>query len=97
LRRELDVRALPDKLPEVIEIDVTALNIHDSIHLEDVVLPEGVEVRATENFAIVAMMPPVVEVEPVEEEALVAGVEGEPVAEGEDAPPSDAEAEKEGD
>ena len=97
LRRELDVRALPDKLPEVIEIDVTALNVHDSIHLEDVAIPEGVEVRTTENFAIVTVLPPVVEVEPVEEEALVAGVEGAPAAEGEDAPPPDEAAEKEGD
>jgi large subunit ribosomal protein L25 len=78
LRRELEVRALPDKLPSLIEVDVTNLNIHDSIHIDEVALPEGVEAVATENFAIVTVLPPVVEAAEGAEagEEAVEGAEG---------------------
>lgn len=61
LRRELDVRALPSGLPEQIDIDVSGLGIHDSIHVADLVMPEGVEAVYHENFTIVSVMPPTVE------------------------------------
>jgi large subunit ribosomal protein L25 len=82
LRRVLEVRALPDKLPEVIEVDVNDLGIHDVIHVADLKLPEGVEAVYSENFTIVTVVPPVVEAAPVEEAAAVTGVEGAPAAEG---------------
>ncbi len=40
---ELPVRCLPHLIPEIIEVDVSALDIDDSLHLEDIQLPEGVE------------------------------------------------------
>jgi len=87
LRRELQVRALPDKLPEVVEVDVTPLNIHDSVHVEEVTLPEGVEALFTENFTLVTVVPPVVEVEATAEgEEAVEGAEAAAAAEGGDAP-----------
>jgi len=61
IRRDVEVRALPASLPEQIEVDVTSLGIHDSIHVEDLVLPEGVEVLHTENFTIVTVVSPTVE------------------------------------
>lgn len=61
IRRDLEVRALPANLPEVIEVDVTALGIHDSLHVEDLPLPEGVEILHTENFTIVTVVSPTVE------------------------------------
>lgn len=80
LRRVLEVRALPDKLPEAIPVDVTDLGIHDVIHVADLKLPEGVEAIYSENFTIVTVVPPVVEAAPVEEAAVTA--EGVPAAEG---------------
>jgi large subunit ribosomal protein L25 len=103
LRRELEVRALPDKLPEVIEIDVSGLDIHESIHYEDVTLPDGVEGLASDNFTIVTVLPPVVEEVVAEEEEGIEGVEGVEGATAEggdaDAAPAgdDAGAKKEGD
>lgn len=95
LRREIEVRALPDKLPEVIEVDVTALNIHDSIHVEDIVLPEGVQLHGTsENFTIVTVLPPVVEAAPTEAEGGDEGASAAATAAG--AQTSDGQ-EKEGD
>jgi large subunit ribosomal protein L25 len=86
LRRELNVRALPDRLPESIEVDVTELDVHDSIHIEDVTLPEGVEALFTENFTLVTVVPPTVEEAPTAaegEEGLEAEA-GEAAAEGGD-------------
>ena len=40
---ELDIICLPDDLPEFLSVDVSELNIGDSIHLSEVTLPEGVE------------------------------------------------------
>jgi large subunit ribosomal protein L25 len=82
LRRVLEVRALPDKLPESIQVDVSELEIHDVIHVADLKLPEGVEAMFTENFTIVTVVPPVVEAAPVEEAEVAVAAEGAPAAEG---------------
>jgi len=77
LRRVLEVRALPDKLPDVIEVDVSGLGIHDSIHVADLELAEGVEAIYGDNFTLVTVVPPVVEAAPTPVEG--APVEGAPV------------------
>jgi large subunit ribosomal protein L25 len=84
-RRSLHLRALPDKIPSEIKIDISALNIGDGIHADEVILPEGVEFPHRSNFTIVAIVPPskIEEVAPppevVPEEAVPAeGVEGAP-------------------
>jgi large subunit ribosomal protein L25 len=43
---ELEVRCLPADLPEYIEIDVSKLNINETIHVKDLIMPKGVEVVA---------------------------------------------------
>jgi large subunit ribosomal protein L25 len=42
--RELRIKALPTKIPQNIEVDVTALGLHEALHVGDLKLPEGVEV-----------------------------------------------------
>jgi len=37
---EVDLEVLPKHLPEYIEVDVSAMNIGDALHLSDLVLPE---------------------------------------------------------
>lgn len=39
---EVSIRCLPSHLPEHISVDISALNIGDSIHLKDLVLPKHV-------------------------------------------------------
>ncbi len=39
---ELEISCLPTNLPEFIEVDMANLDVGDSIHLTDVILPEGV-------------------------------------------------------
>jgi len=41
--RTLDLLSLPDKIPTHIDIDVSALNIGQSIHVADLKLPDGVK------------------------------------------------------
>jgi len=75
LRRELEVRALPDRLPDEIEVDVTGLEIGDAIHVADLKLAEGVEaLDLQENFTLVTVVPPVVEEAPAAVEAAAEGV-----------------------
>lgn len=46
LLNNVEVRCLPDALPEFIEIDVSKLGLDESIHLSQIPLPEGVELIA---------------------------------------------------
>jgi large subunit ribosomal protein L25 len=78
IRRDLMVRALPGALPEHIDVDVTELAIHDSIHVEDLTLGEGIEAIFTENFTLVTVGAPTVVEEPSAEEGAV---EAAPAAE----------------
>lgn len=66
---ELDIVCLPTNIPEKIEIDITDLNIGDTIHVKDIVLPEGVKTNHDPEAILVSCVPPMKEVEtPTEEE-----------------------------
>ena len=41
---DVEISCLPQNLPEFIAVDVAAMDIGDSLHLSDIVLPEGVEI-----------------------------------------------------
>lgn len=83
VRRELTVTCLPDKLIEALEVDVSQLEIGDSVHIRDLVLPEGITSLDEENLTIAVVAPPtVMPEEAVEEEVEEEAIEGE-VAEGE--------------
>lgn len=43
LQTEIEIRCLPENLPEFIEIDLSQLKLDESLHLSDVKLPFGVE------------------------------------------------------
>jgi len=65
-RRELEVYALPGAIPEKIEADVSAMKIAQSLHINDVKLPEGVKVKSQVNYTIaVVSVPEKEEVAPV--------------------------------
>ncbi len=94
IRRELEIRCLPRDLPGQIEVDVTELGVHDSIHVSEVVLPEGVEAIAADELTIVTVLPPVVEAEPEVEEEELEEVTEEGAAPAEGAPTEGAPAEE---
>ena len=43
---ELEISCLPADLPEYIDVDMAQVHVGESVHLRDVVLPEGVEIYA---------------------------------------------------
>ncbi len=66
--RQLTLHCLPTLLPEEIEVDISALDINDSISVESIALPEGIDILDDPSTRIVAVIPPTVEEEPVDEE-----------------------------
>lgn len=43
---EVDVSCLPHQLPEFLTVDISQLNLNDSVHLSNIVLPEGVTITS---------------------------------------------------
>jgi large subunit ribosomal protein L25 len=60
LTRELDVRCLPRDIPGRWEVDISSLNIGDSIHVRDVVLPD-MEVLTDGDRVVCVVIAPTVE------------------------------------
>jgi large subunit ribosomal protein L25 len=55
IRHELEVVCLPDAIPDAIEVDVTNLDIGDTLHIEDLVLPAGTQVPHDVNFTVITV------------------------------------------
>ncbi|MCX5850012.1 MAG: 50S ribosomal protein L25 [Deltaproteobacteria bacterium] len=83
IRREVKVSCLPLNLPDHIDVDVTNLEIGDSIKIRDLTVAEGVTMldRPDSSVASVAVIKVAKVEEPVKEEG--AAEEGAAVAEGE--------------
>jgi len=56
--RELTVFCLPGEIPEKIEVNVSALDIGDSIHVQDLAVPEGIEVETDAERSVAAVLAP---------------------------------------
>jgi large subunit ribosomal protein L25 len=77
IRREIEVLCMPGDIPEAIEIDITDLDMGDSLHVDEIPLGDNVEIATDVNFTVLTIVSPKVEeVEEEEEEAL----EGEEAA-----------------
>src|SRR5881392_322101 len=63
--RVVAVECLPRDLPDKITVDVSALNIGDSIHVRDIRLPSGVVAKTPIDLTAFSVLAPVVEEEPV--------------------------------
>jgi len=76
---DLPVRCIPSKIPRSIDIDVTHLDLNESLHIFDVEFEEGVEVTIAQKRTVCSVAIPKVIEEPEEEEELLEGeeVEGE--------------------
>jgi len=56
--RQLEIVCLPGQIPEVVKIDVSGLDLGDSIHIRDLKL-EGIKVLTEGHLAIATMLAPV--------------------------------------
>jgi large subunit ribosomal protein L25 len=94
---EVTISALPTEIPESIAADVSGMEINDTLQLESLIAPEGVEFvlaegQSLDEITIANLSPPRVEEEPepeLEEETELVGEEGEE-AEGDEAEGDDA-------
>jgi large subunit ribosomal protein L25 len=76
VRHTVEVVCTPEAIPERIEVDLTGLEIGDSVHGDQLVLPAGVALATADREATIAtIVPPTTEREPVAEEAAAAAGE----------------------
>lgn len=71
---DIEISCLPKNLPEYLEIDISNLELNQSLHVSDLNLPDGVEINLLiqeQNNAIVSINPPRRE----EEEAVIEDTE----------------------
>ena len=86
--REVELECLPTEIPEFIEVDVSALDIHDAVHLGELMLPAGVTLAGDTTRTVVTVLPPSIEAKPVETpaETAVPAIEGAGAPAAESAP-----------
>lgn len=86
VRREIELVCSPDSIPESIVVDLTGLDIGDSIHFSHVSLPDGAESAITDrDFTIATVAAPTVQTEEAGDGEEGGVVEGEEAAEAEGA------------
>src|SRR5437762_6117051 len=75
--RALAIECLPSNLPDRITVDVSQLNIGDSMHVRDIQFPQGVTSKVQPDLTAFSVVAPVVEEEraAAEAEAAAAGPE----------------------
>jgi large subunit ribosomal protein L25 len=83
--RSIMVESLPGQIPEKIDVDISALDIGDSVHVNEISLP-GIKLLAPPDVAVVGVTPPQAEEKPAEAAA--------PAAEEAAAPAEEKEGEK---
>ncbi|MBW2603924.1 MAG: 50S ribosomal protein L25/general stress protein Ctc [Deltaproteobacteria bacterium] len=69
VRRELEVQCLPLEVPDSIEIDISDLDVGDSIHVGKIRLEGEIEFLEDDSYTVVTVLTPKLEEEPEEEEA----------------------------
>ncbi len=89
VRHSIEMRCNPESIPESIEVDLTGLEVGDSVHISAITLPDDVELTITDrDFTIATIAAPTIveEVEDEDEEGIEGeeGVEGEGAEGGED-------------
>ncbi len=86
--RFLQVYCFPNKIPKQIDVDVSGLKVAQSIHVAELKMPEGAELKFTKNFTIAVVAIP--EKEEVVVPAAVAAPEGAAAAPGAPGAPAPA-------
>lgn len=77
--REIEVECLPMDIPEFFDVDVSALDIGDSVHVAELAMPEGVSAVSESSLALVTVVTPTVEEAPTPTPTAVEGAVVAPV------------------
>ncbi len=86
--RVVDVKCLPGDIPEQFDVDISELNIGDSITAESLVLADDIELITPPDTTLAQVLAPMAEeeLEPAVEEELEEGEEAAAEEEGEETP-----------
>jgi len=76
--REIEIECLPTDIPEHIQVDISALHLHQSLKVEDITAPEGTAFADDPEMVVVMIQAP------TKEEEIVVEEEEEVMAEGEE-------------
>jgi large subunit ribosomal protein L25 len=68
VRREMTISCLPGELVESLDIDVSGLDIGESLHIDDINLPEGIKTVQEGRLTVAVVVAPTVSAEKEEEE-----------------------------
>ena len=81
--REVEVKCLPTAIPEVLQIDISKMEIGDTLHVKDLVAPSGVTILTDPEGILVTLGAPKVEEEEAPAvEGAEAAAEPEVIAKG---------------
>jgi large subunit ribosomal protein L25 len=69
--REIEVECLPRDIPEKIEVNISKLEIGDSIHLKDLIFTSGVVALGDREAAVLSVVPPKAEEKEVPPEEAI--------------------------
>ncbi|MFO0690740.1 MAG: 50S ribosomal protein L25 [Myxococcota bacterium] len=56
--RELELMCLPNAIPDAINVDVSALDLGSNLHVRDLVVPEGVDVKSDADLTVATVLIP---------------------------------------
>jgi large subunit ribosomal protein L25 len=79
--RSISIRCLPQNLPEIIHVDVSALKVGESLHIRDLRLPEGVRTSSDADLTVFIVAEPTVAAEPAAASAAAAPASPEVIKE----------------
>ncbi len=68
IHHEVEIKCLPTQIPSRIDVNISGLKINDSLHIKDLVLPEGVECLEDPESVLLVILAPKVEEEVTEAE-----------------------------
>jgi large subunit ribosomal protein L25 len=87
LRNTISIEALPTEIPSAISVDISALDLGDTLKVSDLPALEGVDYLDDMDSPVVTVVIPaaIIAEEEEEEEGLEEGEEGEETAEGDEA------------
>ena len=94
IRREITVSCLPDSLIDSFDIDVSEMNVGDTVHIRDIEFPEGITCLEEGHLTVVVVSAPGGGMEE-EEEELEEGIEEE-TADSEEETAEESKEEKKG-
>ena len=84
VRHSIEMRCNPESIPESIEVDLTGLEVGDSVHISALTLPNDVELTITDrDFTVATIAAPTIVEDVEEDEDGIEGVEGEEGVDGE--------------